>query len=213
MAKLFNRNKVGPDMYKGGKTFTENYQGHLRAHHEANPLWAKGKPKFAGADILGIIRARGYIRSILDYGCGKGGFGVWLKEFYPEVQYFGYDPGILGKEKLPDRKFDLVMTTDVMEHIEPALVDNTIQQLWDLTKTVMYNNIACTPTDERFKDEGEYKGESLHLSVHTPEEWRDRFMNVLGDDPKYSPFEWSHRTRRWHSEMRPRCVMVDERSG
>jgi hypothetical protein len=194
-------------------TYSLEYQQALQMQHAGEDTWGKGKPKFAGADLLGLLKSRPYIRTVLDFGCGKGMLGSWLADIAPEIEYTGYDPGNPELDTLPKGQFDLVMSCDVLEHVEEDHINPTIQQMWDYTRVVMYNNIACSPARGRFSGDTKWQGQDLHLSVYTPEEWQRRFGAVLGHDSKFSPYEWRHVTRRWHSDMRPRCVMIDERLG
>jgi trans-aconitate methyltransferase len=75
-------------------------------------------------------------RSVLDAGCGDGRFTAWLRDRFPTAQVMGVDadsvmverararhPNLdlrvlaVGSEALEDRRFDLIVCTDVLEHI------------------------------------------------------------------------------------------------
>ncbi|MEW6709774.1 MAG: class I SAM-dependent methyltransferase, partial [Candidatus Riflebacteria bacterium] len=85
-----------------------------------------------------LIRA-GEFKEILDCGCGTGRMSIWLQKSFPQAVVTGVDfsAGMLKQAKqkddtgrikwqvadlnqpfpLPDRKFDLVVSTLVVEHI------------------------------------------------------------------------------------------------
>jgi uncharacterized Rossmann fold enzyme len=67
-------------------------------------------------------------RSILDYGCGKGGLAKALPFGICE-----YDPCVPGKTESP-KPADLVVCTDVLEHIEP---EKLLFVLDDLRRVVL----------------------------------------------------------------------------
>jgi len=39
--------------------------------------------------------------SVLDFGCGKGKLLRELERLYPEIKFYGYDPAMPGREKIP----------------------------------------------------------------------------------------------------------------
>lgn len=86
-------------------------------------------------------------RSILDYGCGKGTLIKELKLLYPDIEIFGYDPAIPGKDELPEKlKVDLVINTDVLEHIPEEEIDTTISKIKSISNNVYFNlhhALAC----------------------------------------------------------------------
>lgn len=86
-------------------------------------------------------------KSILDYGCGKGTLINKLKSLYPNVEIIGYDPAIPGIDKLPENiKVDLIINTDVLEHIPEDEIDSTIYKIKSISDNVYFNlhhALAC----------------------------------------------------------------------
>lgn len=114
------------------------------------------------------------IKSILDFGCGKGNVMNALMVKYPYIQVYGYDPGREGYDKLPDN-VDMIISTDVLEHIEPELLDETIKDLGRRTNKVMYHLIACHKSKKSLPD-----GRNAHLIVEKPDWWQNKLADVLG---------------------------------
>jgi len=69
------------------------------------------------------------VKEVLDYGCGKGRLGENIK---PEgvLKLYQYDPGVDGIDDPPDPA-EMVCCIDVLEHIEPELLDNVLDVLPD----------------------------------------------------------------------------------
>ena len=111
--------------------------------------------------------------SILDYGCGRG----TLKKVMPRFDVREYDPGIIGKDMLPEPA-DLVVSTDVLEHIEPELLDNVLAHLKGLARKGLFLNIATGPAREILPD-----GRNAHL-IQQPMDWWIKRLQDAGLRPK-----------------------------
>lgn len=102
--------------------------------------------------------------SILDYGCGKGTLAAKLSDFAIQE----YDPAIPGKNKDPERS-DLVVCTDVLEHIEPQFLDDVLEHLRVLTVKRLFLHIACKPAIKLLPD-----GSNPHRIIKTSEWWENK---------------------------------------
>jgi hypothetical protein len=109
-------------------------------------------------------------QTVLDYGSGKGtlaqalGHPGWLSE---------YDPAVPGKDQRPTPA-DLVVCTDVLEHIEPELLDNVLKDLRKLAAKAVFVVIATRPSSKTLAD-----GRNAHLIVESPEWWRDKLESLF----------------------------------
>ncbi len=77
-------------------------------------------------------------KSVLDYGCGKGLLLEQLKKKYPEIFFYGYDPGVEGKDTLPVKTADLVINTDVLEHIPENEIEDAVRQISKISSNVFF---------------------------------------------------------------------------
>ncbi len=110
--------------------------------------------------------------SILDFGCGTGALVNTLKTRYADKVVEGYDPGNNSfSNKFDNVKFDLLMSTDVLEHIEPEFLDSTLSYLKEKSKH-FYHLIALAPSKVFLPD-----GRNAHLIIETKEWWRNKFLN------------------------------------
>lgn len=112
------------------------------------------------ADIVRQISKWGRL-AVLDYGCGKQTLATALG---PAYRVTNYDPCIEGLDTPPE-PHPVVVCTDVLEHIEPELVENVITDLRRLTQRVALLVINTGPAKKVLAD-----GRNAHISMH-PEDW------------------------------------------
>ena len=109
-----------------------------------------------------FVRALGY-SDILDYGCGKR-----LLEGSLGFKIHNYDPAIEGLEN-NNQPHDLVFCGDVLEHIEPELLDDVLKdiQRCAIKKAVLIPSIV--PAKKTLSD-----GRNAHLIIESFDWWKDR---------------------------------------
>ena len=193
---------------------TDAYAAELKARHASSPTWGASTKKYGAGDFLAQITGRAYVQSVLDFGAGKQEMRKFLEEHAPHIDYTAYDPGIPGIDNVPKGQFDMVISCDVLEHVEPHLIDDTLRQMWSHVKYVMYNNIACSPARHDFT-EGPYKGQDLHLIQEPTDWWYDKHIDAI-NDPKLSIQEVRMIQRRHKSTpdgWRERAHIICERLG
>jgi hypothetical protein len=143
------------------QTITEDYLNLNRELHESGKEYGVFGWRHA-QDILDL-RTDYECDTVLDYGCGKGTLGTalgspeWMREF---------DPAIPGKDAKPEMA-DLVVCTDVLEHIEPELLDNVLFELARLTRKAALLVIATRESQKKLAD-----GSSPHKIIEEPHWWQ-----------------------------------------
>jgi len=156
---------------------TEKYKEQLLILHQKEVFGKRSKiPKHLGMFIEKIKP-----KTILDFGCGKGNLVTRLREDYPDIIVEGYDPGNPKYDNsIDDKKFDLIISTDVLEHIEPNFIDETLKYLSDRSNYV-FHLIACSPAKHRLSD-----GRNAHLIIKEDQWWREKFLsldyNILNEE-------------------------------
>jgi hypothetical protein len=130
------------------------------------------------------------IASILDYGCGAGSLAKAL-ERHGRFVVREYDPAIPGKDGIPSFA-DMVVCTDVLEHIEPDKLDNVLAHIRMLTRKVAFVVIATRPANKCLPN-----GENAHLIIENGHWWRAR---VLG-----AGFTLRKPPRIWPAKMPGKC--------
>jgi len=150
-------------------TISEEYQEALTEIHD-NSEWGMSGATYAGATIVNLLETYPEIKTILDYGCGECTLKKYVEEQGIEKEWTLYDPGMREFSKKPEGTFDLVITTDVLEHVEPYMINAVLKELVDYSKDFLYNDIACYLTNVRFQS-GPYIGQDLHISLKAPDDW------------------------------------------
>ena len=133
--------------------------------------WGGTGGVYSGDTVVEFIKAYPEIKTILDYGCGEGSLKKWVEAAgITDKQWTLYDPGVAEFSERPTGRFDLVITTDVMEHIEESMLDAVIDDLNEFTGKYLFNEIACYLARAFFRD-GPYKGKDLHINLKAPDAW------------------------------------------
>jgi len=102
--------------------------------------------------------------TILDYGCGQGTLGVAVRALSGRT-VVDYDPARPGLDALP-APADLVVCTDVLEHIEPDRLDAVLAHLRELTQIALFAVVATRPASKFLSD-----GRNAHLFIKDAAWW------------------------------------------
>ena len=124
-------------------------------------------------------------KTLLDYGCGKGlpysdkhekvGIKYPLQKIWKLDSHTLYDPAYPKYNTLPTGTYDIVVCTDVLEHIPEQDLDWVITRLIKYTKKVLFLNICTVPALKHFK-KGKLRGKNLHISVFDIHWWNKKFQ-------------------------------------
>jgi hypothetical protein len=135
------------------------------------------KKKFSGASLEPHIKEiKSLIKeydcqTILDYGCGQA-------QCHKDGKIKGaalYDPYVDRYSVKPEGVFDLVICTDVMEHVPEDEVGKTLTELMNYTNKVLYLAIATYPANKKFSN-----GENVHVTIK-PKEWWESMLSTARD--------------------------------
>lgn len=106
-------------------------------------------------------------KTLLDYGCGS--MQNLKKVLDCDVLYLGYDPAVPAfSVKEPS---DLVVCIDVLEHIEPDLLENVLDDLLMLTNKWGFFTVHTGPAIKTLSD-----GRNAHLIQKPSSWWLERLM-------------------------------------
>lgn len=115
------------------------------------------------------------VKEVLDYGAGSGSFSKALDR--PHIKVYEYDPGIPEKDHTPEPR-EFMVCIDVMEHVEPKLLDGVLDELRRVTEKAGYLSISTIPARRILKD-----GRNAHLIVEDADWWLDKLRQYfdIGD--------------------------------
>lgn len=136
--------------YSKPALISEEYRNLNAQLHVDNLAYGVGGAKHAKA-VKKLCEAL-KTTSVLDYGCGKGYLGKELN--FP---IWEYDPAIPGKEESP-RPADIVVCTDVLEHIEEDKILLVLDDIKRCTKKLAYFVIHTGPSGKHLPD-----GRNTHI--------------------------------------------------
>jgi len=143
------------------QTITEEYRKLQQQLHE-NPNY--GVASLAFSPIVMEVIKQGKIKTLSDYGAGKKNLLVGLKQNgLKEIDYFPYDPAF--PEYGAPKPAELVCCIDVLEHIEPDLIDNVLRELALITTNLGFYSIHMGPAAKILAD-----GRNAHL-IQKPSSW------------------------------------------
>ena len=150
--------------------------------------------KFKGISLIPLVPTLMKIvkdndcKTLLDYGCGKAipydkdrcrevDLRNPIQELCDIESFDLYDPAYEKYSILPDKKYDVVVCTDVLEHIAEQDIDYVLTDVLSHSKKIVFLNICCKPALKHFK-EGKFKGKNLHISLFDPSWWMHKIGNI-----------------------------------
>lgn len=151
-------------------TITTEYLQQQRKLHQ-NPNYGVASLSFAPI-VADIMRQTG-CSSVSDYGAGKKRLLEGLNQagVIPSL-YLPYDP--VFPEYGEPKTADLVCCIDVLEHIEPELIDNVILELSNITTKLGFFSIHMGPAVKILDD-----GRNAHLIQKPSSWWLKKFINYF----------------------------------
>jgi hypothetical protein len=118
--------------------------------------------------VVALIAEHG-ASSVLDYGCGQGSLRrAVMATSRPGLRFDEYDPAIPGKDGRPGFA-DLVVITDVLEHIEPERLDAVFAHLKLLARKAIFAVISLKDSNKVLAD-----GRNAHLIIRPANWWKKR---------------------------------------
>jgi 2-polyprenyl-3-methyl-5-hydroxy-6-metoxy-1,4-benzoquinol methylase len=170
---------------------SDDYLKEQRILHAAPKGYGQRGDKWAS--VVAELAGTHGLRSVLDYGCGRGSLAAALRPLHDPgspLRVFSmaeYDPAIAGKDEPPTQVFDLVVCTDVLEHIESAKINAVMQHLASVTGRLIFSVISLVPTNKKLTN-----GKQAHILLRSIDWWCYQFaeqdfvlsQTIQGRDPK-----------------------------
>ncbi len=147
---------------------SEDYRRLQRSLHE-NPDYGMASVQYAPL-VADVVR-KYKVRELLDYGAGKGRLGEeleWLVSWPIEVRH--YDPAVPQWAGRP-APCGCVACVDVLEHIEPELLPNVLDDLGRVTAGIGIFTVHTGPAVKVLAD-----GRNAHLIQQPPRWWLPQIL-------------------------------------
>ena len=145
------------------------YRAQIEKYHNKRPWGGAIRGK---AQMLNKYMIMSGAKSLLDYGCGRSDLKKELQATYGNFPYIlnEYEPGIPELAGDPPVS-DAVISRDVVEHVEPAKIDNVIKHIHDKCNMWTWHKICLRAATGAFPG-GE---QNLHLTIKPGFWWLQKF--------------------------------------
>lgn len=150
---------------------SENYRDLNKKLHESDPGFGASSKKWV--PMVAKIAEQNQFASILDYGAGKGDLAGGLNEYWagaPVCEVISYDPARPGMET--KKPCDLVVCTDVLEHIEPECLEAVLDDILAMTRGMAIVTVSTIPAEKCLAD-----GRNAHLIQQDAKWWTDKIWS------------------------------------
>ena len=139
------------------------YLEQAKLYHQEDKIWQGTSIINYIPKINQIIKDKD-IKTILDYGCGKA------KHHPKEWKAIKYDPAIQEYQNKPQDKYDLVISTDVLEHIPVENLKQTIDEIFGYSNKWVFVSVCCRKAEAILPN-----GYNAHATIESAKWWRDLF--------------------------------------
>lgn len=143
---------------------TESYRALNRQAHEENTGY--GTSGYRHLDTVLRLAEQYGVGDVLDYGCGQATLSRHARRVSP-LKFHNYDPALEQYAAMPS-PVDMVVCTDVLEHVEPASLPFVLEHITDLMVKVAFLEIACRPAKRVLAD-----GRNAHILQRDGDFWFD----------------------------------------
>lgn len=142
---------------------SDAYREQLRQLHTEKQDFGTSAAMY-GATVKGLV-AKYSPRQFVDYGAGKQAIRPFV-----HVPYIPYDPAIPEIANLPPEA-DMVMTADVLEHLEFDCLDAVMDDLQRVTRKIGFHVVHTGEALHHLPD-----GRNAHIIQKPPEWWMPKFI-------------------------------------
>ena len=112
-------------------------------------------------DINQIIKDKS-LNTILDYGCGKA------QCHDPNWNATKYDPAVPEFSTKPEGRYDLVICTDVLEHIPVGGLREVVDDIFNYSDQWVFLSVCCRKAAEILPN-----GYNAHATIESEKWWRE----------------------------------------
>ena len=149
-------------------TISEEYRQMQTQLHQ-DPQYGMASVHYAPM-VAQVIKTVG-AHEMLDYGAGKGRLGVALKQHLDQaLKIYQYDPAIPAWSA-PPAPCNFVACIDVLEHIEPDLLEDVLDDLERVTARVGIFSVHTGPAKRILPN-----GRNAHLIQQPAAWWLPKFF-------------------------------------
>lgn len=153
---------------------TDDYRKQQAELHKTSNWGANSRSKNPKVFNIPELIKENDIETLFDFGCGQGGLHTYLKHQCSLKDAKGYDPCVEKYEVLPKGTFDMLVSLDVLEHIEPEFIDDTLKLINNKFTKIAFLDIHTTAAARILPD-----GRNAHLIQEQPEWWKEKINQFI----------------------------------
>lgn len=150
-----------PEHLRLTRLISDDYRKQQSELHK-NPDYGVASIHFA--PIVSKVCNQYGVEELLDYGCGKGRLAQNLNVDH-SMMVQQYDPAMPEWADVPEPS-EMCACIDVLEHIEPSLLDNVLDDLQRVTVRIGVFTVSTVFAEKTLDD-----GRNAHLIVQPMEWW------------------------------------------
>lgn len=140
--------------------------------HKQEAQYGKSSEKIANLVATAVNDLKPFLKpksrpQIIDFGCGKSNLVEIIAENL-SADFFKYDPAIPDYAELPKSHFDILINTDVLEHLDEAEIDSVLEDIKSLANHAYFNIATATSSDIL------PSGENAHKTVKSKRWWAEK---------------------------------------
>jgi len=140
-----------------------------RRFHVVKPEYGSNSARWAKG-VNALIQEYG-VQDVLDYGCGKARLSAAL----PAIKFYNYDPGISYMDQSPTPA-GLVVCAHILEHIEPELLENVINDLFYNAEKLVWTTLKAGESGKILPD-----GQDSNLNQQSIDWWVETLYESMPD--------------------------------
>jgi len=114
------------------RTFTSEQVRRYRAAHAKADRYGRHQHLYLHdtmRQLAAQVAAKGRTPTLIDYGCGKGGFIEEMRQLDLFATIAGYDPAVDAFATRPGGRYDIVTCLDVLDVVEPRFLNAVLEDV------------------------------------------------------------------------------------
>lgn len=181
----------------------QEYVEQLKQHREEYPEWGGSAVMNCGDNIVRYLRRHKTVTSVLDFGCGTGSLASFVRARIDRyLDWHEYDPSVPGKDKAPTRDFGVILSVDVLEHVERESLTETLNWINEHCNRQLHH-IDCNTNWAQLPD-----GRDVHVLVQSPDAWE---VDLLTHNPGWTILSRTDVRQLKRGVIRTACTFVMEK--
>lgn len=148
------------------------YINEYKILHKIKPNYGKSSEKIYNI-VLSFI-TKNNIKTVIDYGCGKSRL-LEIINNEVNIDYYKYDPAIEKYNQKPSKKYDLLICTDVLQHIPEEFLESSLEEIFKYA-SIFFIKIKCSSHSTLLPN-----GTPANCTIHKKNWWIKKFKKSFNN--------------------------------